>query len=188
MTDYWFVGIDGALTKSGVVALGVGKVPYDETVITTKSDPLLEPRLHHIRVHYNEFVAGLLKYKRMPIVVAIETKFVGANAKQYGVLSKVDGIFSLASYDYSAEGIFHVAPAKLKKFVCGTSYLIKKVDVKEAVYKLWDYERTSTDLVDAYALAHYARCVMLGTNGGYRGWQVDVVAAHAQSQVSALLG
>jgi len=181
----WYIGVDGALAKSGVVALGIGDdpqqvTPYDEIVIQTRSDPSLEARLHLIRIQFNAFIKDCLAFDRRPIVVAIEAKFMGVNAKQFGVLSKVDAVFGMASYDFSAEAIFHVEPTKLKKFVCETSYRIGKPEIKEGVYKMWGYERTSSDRIDAYALAHYARCVMLGTDGGYRGWQADVVAPHAK--------
>lgn len=181
----WYVGVDGALTKSGFIALdGEDNDPHDEELFKTKhykARPAYE-KLHEIRVGFHRFVRGLLDYREDELVIAIEKSYMRASIKGYGKLQQVYGTLCLAAFDHGAT-ILEVDHQITKKFAAGDDNHGKKPNLIEACYQIWNFERLEDDLVDAYALAQLARCVVLGTAGGYSQLQVDSVAGVSRGLV-----
>ena len=74
-----------------------------------------------------------------------------ANAHTLAVLVEL-GAMARHACIYSQVPFIDVAPPTLKKFVTGSG-AAKKDQMRLAVYKKWDYEHDSDNVVDAYALA-----------------------------------
>ena len=80
-----------------------------------------------------------------------------------------------------------VAPGTLKKFVTGKGHS-KKDELRLAVYKTWEFENPSLDVIDAFGLAQFGVELVAPGLGGGPKWRQEVVAKWAQKTKWTLCG
>lgn len=90
---------------------------------------------------------------------------------------------TMVRYFLELKGIKYVevAPGTLKKFVAGKGNA-KKDEMRLAVYKIWQFENDSLDVIDAFGLAQFGvELVAPGMLGGPK-WRQEVVNAWSKKQ------
>lgn len=146
-----YLGIDPSLTSSGLCLMNAQNV-FTKRIQTNKTDSL-SVRLHYIREEFGIF----LDENADPIeVVCIENVFSGPNKMTAHLLSCVTGIYLAELAEWTGE-ILHPPTKVYKKFVTGTG-AAEKDHLVRIVEETWGYTNKCTDVVEAYAMAHFARC------------------------------
>lgn len=152
------VGIDQSLACTGVVYLDGGK----EKLISTYSFPEKLDFEHFFRMDdvFREIYAvatGMADEASTKVIVAFEGYSFASKGNTLTRLVELGTMLRwIAALNDHAKS-YIVAPQNLKKFVAGKTF--KKDEMRLEVYKRWNFEHKSNDVVDAYALARYAQAI-----------------------------
>lgn len=153
------LGIDPS-TKSTGLTLFRGGIPHTLQIAPT-AKTLLE-KYDEIRTRYCEWISQWVVTSGLCI---IETQFRNV---------PLVGLHAILSLEAFASN-FHVQsihPKLLKHFAIGKAHG-EKDEVRLAVFKRWNFEDPSNDVVDSYVMAHMARCRVDGD--GYTAYQREIV-------------
>jgi len=142
------LGIDPSTVSTGWAVICDGKL-VDYGVLGLKG---------HMIDRIGEFY-GFMNVKAVEYgvnVLAIETPFAGRNVGTFGKLCNLRGILYLLAWmnDFP---LYEFAPSDVKKEIAGKGNA-SKVDVSDAVHKLYELPALKDDITDAIAIAH--TCVL----------------------------
>ena len=110
-------------------------------------------------MRFYKFFKNLIRIKQVD-VLAIETPFMGRNAKTFLKLGCLKGILYLLGYDCT---IFEFSPPEVKKIIGGKGNMSKEELAEKMLEYIPEVEGKSTDVTDALAVALSA-AVTLKTN------------------------
>ncbi len=159
------LGIDPSLTQTCVVC---GTSPTDFTVSWHKSKPLGDTVADRV-ARYDRLVASIMKAvdaatlapftdinqaEFLPCRIFIENYSFGSKWDQHS-LAELGGILRWHLVDRD-EALKEVAPARLKKFVCGGG--AKKEMMLMKCLQNWGYEAKGNDDADAFGLYRLGLC------------------------------
>ena len=144
------MGIDPS-TKTGVVVLDNDRNELLTASLCTNESTGIE-RASSISRQVIRIVKNFL-----PSVVIIEG-YAYANSGSLVILAEIG---TLIRWRIWMEGVpyLEVAPSTMKKFITGKGNTMKD-QVRLSVYKRWQFEHESNDVVDAYAIAQTARVML----------------------------
>ena len=138
-------GIDPSITSTGIVILDEDKVTLEATIeFPTKHNNM------HLQDMYMFFKTLFSEFD----TVALEGYAFAAKGNTMSKLMELGTMIRYVNVEWQ-KPLYLIAPQNLKKFVGVT----KKDEMKLGVYKNWNYENKSGDIVDAYALAQYCRAL-----------------------------
>jgi len=156
-----YIAIDPSLTSTGVVLLKDGELL---SMLTIKTEPTetAAQELSRLQSIVQKIFEVVSKYHGKEDLKAV------MEAPSY--CSKSSAIVQLSGLNYLLRDRFSdwhiplaiVPPMSLKKFASGKGNS-KKEDMKLAVFKRWNFENKSNDIVDSFALAKMAECIFSGT-------------------------
>lgn len=148
-----YLGIDPSLRSTGAVLLSKDGEFYEGWQIETDKSQSLLSSLDFI----NTQIQKVGKCNQRITDVAIESPFVGSNKLTAHLLSSVWAVINLQVYSWGPKRIIDIHPGALKKFVTGVT-TADKDRMRTYIKKTWAFEHKCEDVVEAYALAHMARC------------------------------
>ena len=106
----------------------------------------------------------------------------------YSMASKIGHTYlvtlgTMVRYFLKERGIdfIEVAPSTLKKFVTGKGHS-QKDEMRLAVYKTWQFENDSLDVIDAYGLAQFGVQLRAPSRWKVPKWRQEVVEGWAKKQ------
>ena len=162
-----FVGIDPGIVETAIVSIGAtGREVITKAAImggSAKNEPrgfkrLRPERLRLMMRGVQCEIDTILAFRELKdAFFAIEEPFVGVNGatalKTYAVFACTIDWLQCMAENRKIRGILTVPPTTLKKFVGAK----KKESVARQAYKLWRFESDDNNIVDAYAIAMWAR-------------------------------
>jgi crossover junction endodeoxyribonuclease RuvC len=156
-----YIGIDASTTSTGLCCITDNRIVPG--LIQPESLTYIE-RLEEIQHQFKEWVQKLCLCG--PAMVCIEEP-VHSSTK----LSGLWAVLSLTAFHHNCH-VATVNAMRLKKFVCGSGRA-DKYRTRLDVFKRWNFEHDSHDVIDAFVLAHMARCRKEPEH--YAKFQVEVV-------------
>jgi crossover junction endodeoxyribonuclease RuvC len=156
-----YIGIDPSLTATGVVILGEDIRDFTYELIQTSNKIQPFSRVDKIADDVERFVT---EYATTETVAVYET-FMGGYSKEAYMRGALD--YAILYGRLPVYTVLRPTPTQVKKFISGKGNVGKDVIAVE-VHKRWDvtWEDFSdikpnlvNNLIDAYVMAHMARCV-----------------------------
>ena len=148
----YFAGIDPSYNGTGVVVLDHAfKVHVARSVVCPAYDGNQQQRRQIISTLACTWLESLEESPRM---VVLEAPHVGPSGRVSIMLGALYGCMLDALFRRGWPVIV-VQPSEVKKFATGGG-AAKKDEMRLAVFKRWQFEHRSNDIVDAYAMARLA--------------------------------
>lgn len=154
-----YLGIDPSLRSTGVVLLnGEGNLLKSWNFKTKEHDGPLPARMAMIRNYFTDVWDYIQQNMTVKLEsVAIETPFIGHNKLTAHILSAVWGSIACQVFQWMPDRLLEVHPSLVKRFATGRP-IADKTDMAIAAVRRWKFDDKCDDIVDAYVLAHIARC------------------------------
>lgn len=164
-----FIGLDPSTRTTGAVILDRDGNCTAAQALTTQRSTSIAERLCELRAALEDFCKGW-----GIVCAAIEQPFIGRFAYASGRLFMVQGVCLVRLFNSGIPEIYPVSVAQAKRFATDEPRPQKDA-IRLAVYKRWDWDHHSNDVTDAYVMAHVARAMTLGEQGGYDSTQLKLV-------------
>lgn len=146
----WYCGIDPSLSSTGIVCVDEDGKAMETTIFSFA----LEPNHKHLQRMASHF----RKLYVMDDIGAFGVEGYSFASKG-NTMTKLVELGTIIRYTASMlkKPTYIIAPQSIKKFVAGKTF--KKDEMRLEVYKRWGFEDKSNDIVDAFAIAQYARAI-----------------------------
>ena len=168
-----YLGIDPGTRETGVVVLDArGKTRIASAIHIRDSKKI--NRLMAVRDGTAKLLDGLQIHS-----AALEEPYIGAHPQVGITLYVVQGVLLSLLNGLGVQEIWPTKPFELKGFIGNAR--AQKSHVGVAVYKRWGFDHPSSDVTDAYVLAHMARAIAMGPSaGGYGESELEIANGVAE--------
>lgn len=145
-----YLGIDQSLTEPGLVV-----IDEQGTLVVGAALKVADKCRGGARLAAAQRFYETHTDTRDVVRAAMEGPALGATHREFD-LGEASGVARLYCFQVSSHEPLIVAPAQLKKFICGTTGATKE-DVMHAVKKFYGFSTDNDNIADAYVLAQIAR-------------------------------
>lgn len=156
------IGLDLSLTSTGVVGLRLA-LPRNPQIWRLQSAYKGVKRLSDLCDQLDTAISGFTQdidrwLWEDEVLAVIEGYSMGSRVGQAFSIGEWGGVARLLLHDKRLPFI-EVPPSTLKKWITGKGNAPKD-QMRLSVYKKWDFEADSNDVIDAYALAQFGRAYL----------------------------